>query len=85
MSFFLVSRHDYTPPVNPVRFPACENQYCAEMEITNDNVLEKDESFTLSLMKSEGISNEIQLQPDVMEITIRDEDGTFIFCSIILT
>ena len=74
-----MSRSDYTPPVNPVRFPACDNRYCTDIAITNDNILEQEESFTVSLMRSEGIGNEIRVEPDVIEIIIHDEDSNGMF------
>ena len=81
MSLFLVSDGDYTVPVNVVRFPGCEDRYCVDIRITDDNVLEPQESFTVSLMKSEGIGNEIQLEPAEMEIIIIDDDGMFVIAS----
>ena len=71
----IVSRDDYTAPVNTLRFSGCLVQHCVDMNIADDSVLEPQESFTVSLMRSEGIGNEIQLVPDVAEIFVIDNDG----------
>ena len=63
-----------------MRFLACVNRYCVDIRITDDNVLEPQESFTVSLERSEGIGNEIQREPDEMEIIIIDDDGMFVYC-----
>ena len=70
-----MSGDDYTVPENVVRFPSCDDRYCTHIRITDDNVLELLESFTLSLMRSEDVGNEIQLEPAEMEVTIIDDDG----------
>ena len=46
-----------------------------DIEITNDIILEQPESFTVSLLKSEGLGNEIHLSPVEAEISIIDDDG----------
>ena len=75
LSLFTVSGADYYEPVDPVRFPGCEKEHCTDIKITDDNVLEPLETFTISLMRSSSIGNEIRLEPDTMEIVIIDEDG----------
>ena len=45
-----------------------------EIEITEDNVVESQKLFIISLIKTEGVGNEIQLQTDVAEIIITDDD-----------
>ena len=75
-----MSGGDYTAPVNVVRFPTCNDRYCTDIRITDDNVSEPQESFTVSLRRSEGTGNEIHLEPDEMEIIIIDDDGMFVYC-----
>ena len=70
-----MSGGDYTVPENVVRFPSCGDRYCADIRITDDNVLEPRELFTLSLMRSEGIGNEIRVDPAELEVVIIDDDG----------
>ena len=79
---FTVSGADYSEPEDSVRFPGCEKEYCTDIKITDDNVLEPLETFTISLMRSSGIGNEIRLEPDTMEIVIIDDDGMFVVCFI---
>ena len=76
-----MSGGDYTVPENPVRlrFPACYDRYCTDIRITDDNVLEQLESFTVSLWRSEGIGNEIRLESNEMEVIIIDDDGVFTY------
>ena len=81
-----MSGGDYTVPENParLRFPSCDDRYCTDVRIINDNVVEQLELFTVSLWRSEGTGNEIQLEPAEMEIIITDNDGVFmqhIYCS----
>ena len=47
--------------------------------ITDDNDLEPMKSFTVSLMKSEGLSNKIHLIADEAEINIVDDDGVCMY------
>ena len=74
-----MSGDDYTVPQNIVRFPGCDDQYCTDIGITDDNVLEPRESFTVSLWRSEGTGNEIRLESDEMEVVITDNDGVFMY------
>ena len=75
----IVASNDYTEPGNPVRFPRCAMQHCVEITITDDNVLEPLESFTVSLRRSRSFGNKIRLEPDgtEIEIVIIDDDGMF--------
>ena len=82
VSLFTVSVADYSEPEDSVRFPGCEKEYCTDIKITDDNVLEPLEIFTISLMRSSGFGYEIRLQPDTMEIDILDDDGMFVVCFI---
>ena len=76
-----MSGDDYTVPENPVRlrFPGCDDRYCTDIEIRDDNIMEQIESFTVSLWRSEGTGNEIRLGPDEMEVIIVDDDGVFTY------
>ena len=75
---FPVSHDDYSAPVKSLRFPHCTEQQCVDINITGDSISEPQESFTVSLMRSDGIGDEIQLEPDVTEIIINDNDGMLI-------
>ena len=71
---FPVSHDDYSAPMKSLRFPPCTKQQCVDINITDDSISEPQESFTLNLMRSDGMGDEIQLEPDVAEIII-DNDG----------
>ena len=72
-------------PVNPVRFLPCEKQHFVEITITDDSVLEPQESFTVSLRRYQGVGEELQLEPDIAEISIIDNDGMCIIKSMNVT
>ena len=81
MSVFLVSHADYSAPVKSLRFPHCAKQQCVDINITDDSISEPQESFTVSLMRSNGMGDEIQLEPDVAEIIIIDNESMCYMCS----
>ena len=77
---FPVSHDDYSALVESLRLPHCTKEQCVDINITDDSISEPQESFTVSLMRSDGIGDEIQLEPDVAEIIIIDNDGVLIHC-----
>ena len=71
-----VSPSDYIGFVRRrVMFPACENMVCISITITDDHLVEKTESFNITVEKYSGIGNELTIEPSEGRIFIQDTDG----------
>ena len=59
---------------------------CVNVSITDDLELEMDESFNISLEKSQGLSNKFVLAPGHREVIIIDNDGMYHYncCNTVL-
>ena len=60
-----------------------EKQNCVNITIIDDEILESAvESFKLTLTRTEGLNERIQFTTDEGEITITENDGIIILCSV---
>ena len=66
---------DYIPPEGIFRFSAGEKEDCFDIEILDDEFLEPLETFTVSLMPTESLGNEIVFSRDTIVVRIIDRDG----------
>ena len=58
----------------PLPFDACDRRSCVNITITDDEVLENLELFSVTLRRN-GLDPRISLDPTVAEIQITDNDG----------
>ena len=58
-------------------FAVATNQVCTEIVIFDDNILENDETFTISM---ESLSESIIILTDSSIVTIMDDDGVCLVC-----
>lgn len=58
-------------------FAVATNQVCTEIVIFDDNILENDETFTVSM---ESLSESIVILTDSSTVTITDNDGVCLVC-----
>ena len=65
---------DYIPPTRNFRYGARLKQDCFEIAIVNDSVLEKTESFNVTLSFETGRGNAIVLEGSTARIKIIDDD-----------
>ena len=72
---------DYIPVSQNLTF-LNERQKCVDITIINDTSLEKPESFYLTLTRTEGLDERINFTSDEGVITITDNDGIIIKCSV---
>ena len=68
---------DYIGLSTILSFPACETKQCVDVTIVDDEVLEKVESFDVTLEKTPGLDTRITLNPVDGVVEIIDEDGLF--------
>ena len=71
---------DYVASTFTLEFDRCQNRSCVNLTIVDDNVLELDESFHVSLESIQALNNHdklnrIHITPAKAEINIIDEDG----------
>ena len=60
-----------------------ERQKCVNISIIDDAILESAvESFKLTLTRTEGLNERIQFTTDEGEITITENDGIIVVCSV---
>ena len=57
-------------------FAACEMRSCVDVFITDDIILEKDESFGITLRRTRDLDSRIILDPVNGVIEVADNDGT---------
>ena len=63
-------------------FIACEEIACATIIIVDDDIVEMNESFTISLGRTSDLNKRISLSPDSKLVTILDDDGTLTAVSL---
>ena len=56
-------------------FGACQRRSCINMTITDDEILEDNESYEVTLQRTPDLDNRIILAPMIAEINIIDDDG----------
>ena len=69
-----MSPSDYIDFVMRAIFPACENRLCIPITINDDHLVEKAESFNITVEKYSGIGNELTIEPSEGRIIIKDTD-----------
>ena len=73
-AFCLGLRADYENIQN-LSFIACEEIACTTISIVDDDIVEMNESFTISLGRTSDLNKRISLSPDSKLVTILDDDG----------
>ena len=82
MYTFLDEMDDYLPVSLNLTFHN-ERQKCVNISIIDDTILESAvETFNLTLTRTEGLDERIQLSTDEGEIRITENDGIIIMCSV---
>ena len=72
----LVLGRDYRITDRIMRFMACAKMQCTRISITNDNLIEDTEMFTITVSPPrQGFTDDITISPSVATITIEDEDS----------
>ena len=72
----LVLGRDYRITDRTMRFMACAKRQCTQISITNDNLIEDTETFTITVSPPhQGFTDDITISPSVATITIEDEDS----------
>ena len=61
--------------IQNLSFIACEEIACTTISIVDDDIVEMNESFTLSLGRTSDLNKRISLSPDSKQVTILDDDG----------
>ena len=69
----LLEMEDFSSGTFQLVFDGQNNERCADISITDDDILEEDERFRLTLTL-DGATNVI-LQPDNGEVVITNDDG----------
>ena len=82
MCLFSDAYVDYVPPEGIFRFSAGEKEDCFDIEILDDEFLEPLETFTVSLMPSESLGNDIVFSRDTIVVRIIDRDGKVLVYSL---
>ena len=59
-------------------FPACENRLCISITINDNHLVERTESFNITVEKYSGIGNELTIEPSEGRIIIQDTDGGYV-------
>ena len=72
-----MSSLDYGAVDTVLMFAACERKNCVNLYITNDIILEKDESFDLTVEKTSDLESRITLDPVNGVVEIIDNDGRY--------
>ena len=54
---------------------------CLRVDIVDDNSVEKTESFSISLERTENLDGRIRISPDRGRVTIEDDDGECNICN----
>ena len=66
---------DYTPRSAVFTFGECKRQSCVNISIVNDSIVEKDESFSVTLGSAPNMDNRIKLDSESTVVDIIDNDG----------
>ena len=66
---------DYTPRSAVFMFGECKRQSCVNISIVNDSIVEKDESFSVTLGSAPNLDNRIKLDSESTVVEIIDNDG----------
>ena len=77
LSLFTVSSLDYGVVDTFLVFAACEMRSCVDVFIMDDIILENDESFGITLMRTKGLDSRITLAPVNGVVKITDNHGRY--------
>ena len=66
---------DYGSVNVTLTFAECQNRSCVDVLIEDDDVLELTESFSVTLERTLGLDDRIELGPVDAEVEITDNDG----------
>ena len=73
---------DYTSlPSTTVTFDSCDTRQCVSISITNDNKVEMEERFNVSMSRTVGLDDRVELERVMTTIEITDTDGMYILMS----
>lgn len=61
--------------IQNLSFIDCEEITCTTISIVDDDIVETNESFTISLGRTSDLNKRINLSPDSKQVTILDDDG----------
>ena len=56
-------------------FAACQETYCLDIPIINDNEVENDKIFRLTLGRTADLDRRVSINPARANVTINDDDG----------
>ena len=70
---------DYGSVDTTLTFAPCQRRSCVNVSIMDDDVLEFTESFSITLERTLGLDDRIDLDPVDGEVEITDNDGMFVF------
>ena len=56
-------------------FVACQDRYCLDIPIINDNELEYDKIFRVTLGWTSDLDRRVSINPTRADVTINDDDG----------
>ena len=74
--FYPESPSDYSPLMKQlVEFDACELLKCVEVDIIDDKVTEKTESFGVNLERTPDLDSRVTLTQVDGVVEVRDDDG----------
>ena len=60
-----------------LEFGACRQSYCVDIPIINDNEVEKDKTFRVTLGRTADLDRRVIINPTRADITIVDDNGMF--------
>ena len=71
------STRDYVDMPEVISFDSCENRVCVDVHTIDDDVIENEETFTVTLGVDSSLSRKIRVksQSRIATITIHDNDG----------
>lgn len=59
------------------KFKKCLTTLCISVTIVDDNIVEGEGNFSVSLLRPAGLNSRLTLDPAEAEVTITDNDGMF--------
>ena len=84
ISLSIESPMDYVDFHTTLTFAPCQRRSCVNVSIVDDDVLELTESFSITLERTPGLDDRIELGPVDGEVQINDSDGMLICSSVLL-
>ena len=58
-------------------FGACQDRYCLDIPIINNNEVEKDKTFRVTVGRTTDLDRRVIVNPTRADITIVDDDGMY--------